>query len=107
MRFLDPGLALALSQWRASADTLERATADNIHFEERVSAERQKAFENGATTPPVDLQKRHADYVSNNVYVDAEVPDTFDTTLRPADMGPIDQTQHIVRIEDLSRVLSQ
>jgi hypothetical protein len=48
MRLIDPRLHAALRAWRASSEPERRAEADNVWFEERVSAARQAAFEDRA-----------------------------------------------------------
>jgi hypothetical protein len=86
---------------------LKRSEADNIWFEQRVSAARQQAFEdeaNGAADAST-LRRAQIDYFRTFVQVDEEVPHTFLTALSPAHLGPIDDTQKIVRIERLERPL--
>jgi hypothetical protein len=53
------------------------------------------------------LRKAHADYWSEFVRVDEETPHTFLAALAPADLGPIDEAQKIVRIESLTRPLAK
>jgi hypothetical protein len=87
-----------------------RSVADNIWFEQRVSAARQAAFEAEAigAAEPTSLRKAHADYWSEFMRVDAgDVPQTFDSALAPADLGAIDEMQKIVRIEGLDRALNK
>jgi hypothetical protein len=104
MHFTDSDLQRALTEWRALTDAKERSAADNIWFEQRVSSERQQAFENGAlgVRDVDDLRKRHVDYWKEYVQVDNDIAHTFDVTLAPVDLGSIDQTQRIIRIEELS-----
>lgn len=107
MRFDDGQLQDALVKWRELVDVKERSAADNIWFEQRVSAARQNIFEqeaNGASNP-VSLRRAHADYWGEFVRVDEDVPHTFEAMLAPADLGPIDEMQKIVRIEGLTRPL--
>jgi hypothetical protein len=107
MHFGNSQLQQALIEWRADTDVMERSTADNFWFEERISEARQKAFEheaNGASDP-VNLRKAHADYWSEFVRVDEDIPHTFAAALAPADLGLIDEMQKIVRIESLMRPL--
>jgi hypothetical protein len=107
MRFSDPRLQNALIQWRQITDVLKRSEADNIWFEQRVSTARQQAFEqdaNGATAA-TELRNAHTDYWKTFVQVDEDVPHTFIAALGPADLGSIDETQKIVRIESLARPL--
>lgn len=109
MRFTDSQLQSALVQWRELREVKERSAADNIWFEQRVSAERQEVFEqeaNGAASP-VELRRAHADYWGEFVRVDEDVPHTFMATLNPASLGSIDEAQAIVRIEALTRPLTQ
>jgi hypothetical protein len=109
MRFSDAKLQAALTSWRDPKDVKERSAADNIWFEQRVSATRQKAFEQEAkgASDSTSLRKAQADYWSEFVRVDEDVPHTFITALGPADLGPIDEMQKIVRIESLTRPLAK
>jgi hypothetical protein len=61
---------------------------------------------NGASDP-TSLRKAQADYWSEFVRVDEDVPHTFDSALSPADLGPIDDMQRIVRIEGIARPLAK
>jgi hypothetical protein len=106
MRFADAKLQDALINWRDLKDVEERSAADNIWFEQRVSTSRQTTFEqevNGASDP-ASLRNAHTDYWSEFVRGDV-VPHTFMAALGPADLGPIDEMQKIVRIESLTRPL--
>lgn len=107
MNFIDPQLESALVGWRQMGDVKERSAADNIHFEQRVSAARQQKFEGEAvgSVNAASLRKAHIDYWKTFVVVDDGIPDTFEATLTPADLGNIDETQKIVRIESLVRPL--
>jgi hypothetical protein len=107
MHFNNTRLQQALVQWRGLLDLTERSAADNIWFEQRVSAARQDAFEqeaNGASDP-LTLRRAHVDYWSEFVRVDEDVPHTFVAALGPADLGPIEEVQKIIRVEDLTRPL--
>jgi hypothetical protein len=109
MRFADPGLQTALSDWRTQVEAKERAAADNLWFEDRVSATRQQSFEAYAAGAGAadELRRRQTDYWEEHVRVDEEIAHTFDVALSPADLAPIDEAQTIVRLEDLTRPLSQ
>ncbi len=109
MRFADPGLQTALTGWRALVEAEERAAADNLWFEDRVSAARQQAFEAYAAgaRDADELKRRQTDYWEEHVRVDEEIAHTFDAALTPTALAPIDQTQLIVRLENLSRPLWQ
>jgi hypothetical protein len=110
MRFNDAQLQDALVKWRALVGVKERSSADNIWFEQRVSAARQTAFEaeTMGAADAASLRRAQADYWSEFVRVDAsDIPHTFEATLAPADLGPIDETQKIVRIEGLARALDK
>jgi len=109
MRFTDPSLQAILSQWRAEPEATERAKADNLWFEERVAMPRQKAFEMACrgVARAAELDRRQVDYFAEFVATDADVPHTFSRALAPADLGPIDTAQTVVRIEDLTRPLRQ
>ena len=75
MRFNDPQLQTALVQWRQTSDVLKRSKADNIWFEQRVSAARQKAFEDEAigASDAASLRNAHTDYWKTFVQVDEDV----------------------------------
>lgn len=110
MRFRDAQLQNSLVSWRALTDVKERSVADNIWFEQRVSVARQAAFETEAigAADAVQLRRAHADYWSEFVRVDVgDIPHTFEATLAPADLGTIDETQKVVRIEGLARPLDK
>lgn len=109
MRFIDPNLQKALVQWRQMSAPEERAAGDNFWFEERVSPTRQQVFEREASgaLDSEGLRKRHADYWGDFVRVDDEIPHTFLADLEPVDLGTIDETQKIVRIEGLTRPLDK
>lgn len=110
MRFNDAQLQNALAAWRALTDVMERSNADNIWFEQRVSAARQATFEaeTSGASDPTALRKAHADYWSEFVRVDTgDIPHTFDAALAPADLGAIDEMQRIIRIEGLDRPLNK
>ena len=110
MRFNDAQMRDALVEWRALHDMKERSAADNIWFEQRVSAARQNAFEREAVgaADPIGLRRAHADYWSEFVRVDEGIiPHTFERTLAPANLDAIDEMQKIVRIEGLTRPLAK
>lgn len=109
MRFNDPNLQKALEQWRQMKTPKERAKADNLWFEQRISTARQKVFENEAkgADDPISLRKSHIDYWEDFVKVDGAAPHTFVAALGPAAYGAIDETQKIVRIEALTRPLNK
>lgn len=110
VHFADTQLQGALVAWRGMADVKERSTADNVWFEQRVSPARQANFEAATigASDPDRLRKAHADYWSEFVRVDTgDIPHTFDEVLAPADLGAIDETQKIVRIESLDRALNK
>jgi hypothetical protein len=110
MQFNDAQLQNALVQWRALTDVRERAQADNLWFEQRLSTARQAAFEAEATgaNDAASLRRAHVDYHKELVVVDVgDIPHTFDLALVPADLGAIDEMQKIVRIESLVRPLEK
>ena len=86
MHFFDPTLQTALEAWRRETGEA-RAEADNIWFEERVSAVRQQIFENTAAgaSDADGLRHRHRDYFGNYVTGDKDIPHTFLPELEPAD----------------------
>ena len=84
--------------------------ADNVSFEERVSAVRLSAFENEAdgARGPVSLADAQVRYVRAFMEVDTGVPHTFAAEFEPAvlsDAG-LDPLQRIVRLELLGRAFS-
>jgi hypothetical protein len=110
MRFVDPTLQTVLTEWRRTNDAVERATGDNLWFEERVGDVRQALFEAEAAgaDDPVGLQSRQSAYYATFVKVDADLwPHTFLADLEPADLGPgpLEPFQPILRLEDLTRPL--
>lgn len=109
MRFEDPRLQGALTEWRKLRDIGDRSTADNFWFEQRVSVLRQKAFEQDkiGAAGQTSLRKAHADYWSEFVRVDDGIPHTFEPSLSPAALGPIDESDRYVRIESLIRPLAK
>ena len=109
MRFVASVLQQCLAAWRQTRDAKERATADNLWFEERVSALRLGAFEERAkgASDPADLQRRQVAYWKESVTVDEETPHTFLRALGPADLGDLHDTQKIVRVENLTRALNK
>jgi hypothetical protein len=110
MHFAKTSLQDVLTEWRRAAEVCSRATGDNICFEERVSSVRQELFETeaaGAVDPPA-LRDRQVDYFETFVKVDAELwPHTFLPDLVPADLGPLEPFQSIVRLEDLTRPICE
>ena len=111
MRFSDTNLLAALDAWRHDPAVPERARADNMEFEEKVSAPRLAAFESlarGVVTTD-DLRRRQTDYYKTFVETGDEVPSTFSSELEPADIGSklIDEYQFILRIENLTRPLNK
>lgn len=110
MRFSNAQLQGALLSWRALTNIEKRSEADNLWFEQRVSAARQAAFEVEATgaNDAVALRKAHTDYHKEFVVVDVgDIPHTFDSAVAPADLGTIDEMQKIIRIESLVRPLDK
>src|SRR4051794_34394212 len=110
MRFLDPTLQTCLEAWRRETGAA-RAKADNIWFEERVSAARQHFFEGAAAgaSDADSLRRQHIDYWNTWVKVSDDIPHTFLTELEPADLGSqlLDEHQSIIRLEALDRPLGK
>jgi hypothetical protein len=88
MRLQDSNPQAALEAWRRETGEA-RAEADNIWFEERVSAARQQAFEDAAAGASAadSLRRRHIDYWETWVKVSEDIPHTFLAHLEPADLG--------------------
>jgi hypothetical protein len=110
MRFSNPALQAALEAWRQDPRVRERANADNIAFDERVSPPRQAAFENRANTVADSeaLRFAHIAYVRDYMEVGDGVPHTFEAGMVPALLSNVglDLYQTIVRLESLSRIFS-
>jgi hypothetical protein len=105
MRFEDVDLQTGLQVWRDTADRWERACADNLWFDERVSSARQEVFEDlvKASDAPGDLPDRQTWYWKRFVRDGDPAPHTFAAELEPARLGPgpLEPFQPIVRLEDL------
>ena len=103
MQFTDPDLQSELQGWRVGSTLDQRAMADNMWFEERVSAARLAHFETivRALSPLAPLANRQNAYWKE--YVKSDQPDTFQTALAPARLVPglLDTTQRIVRLETI------
>ena len=101
MQFSNPRRQSALHAWRGNPAPDQRAKADNIWFEECVSAARWRHFEVIApdTSSPADLAAWQTDYCATNVQTDN--PDTFRDDLDPARLvsGSLDTYQRIARLE--------
>ena len=111
MRLVDPGLQNALHAWRGQSAISERAMADNMWFEERVSPVRQNRFETrirGADKPG-SLYQRHCEYFAECVKISGALPDTFQPDLEPATLTEQqpDEAQPIIRLENLHSALLQ
>ena len=93
----------ALQAWRADNSRCERANADNIWFEERVSPARLRRFEAIApdTPSPASLADWQIDYCTTHVKTDNS--DTFRANLDPARLVPglLDTDQRILRLESV------
>ena len=109
MRFEDARLERAITEWRAAARAATRAMLDNYCFEERASDKRREAFEQYALTAGAleELLRAHSNYWSDFVRVDQDIPHTFASEFKPADLGALDPAQWIVRVESLLRPLNK
>ncbi len=111
MRFADPSLQNDLEAWRRQSDHRERATADNVVFEERVGDSRRVWFENFARDGryPGEVRRSVIQYVRDHMEIQAGVPHTFAANLEPAILSPagLEPTQWIVRLESLKRIFAQ
>jgi len=110
MNFADPRLGALLHAWAASPDFRERAGAHNIVFEERLDQHRLDAFERSLSTPCShhgDLRRKLNEFFETYFRVSApDVPPTFQSQNSGARMGPLSPEQKLVRIEDITGVLS-
>ena len=107
MHFSNMQRESALRDWRADSDPTQRAVADNIWFEERVSNARLRHFEAIApdTPSPTALVAWQTDYCAT--YVQTDNPDTFRADLDPARLvpGSLDTHQRIARLESVPSTL--
>ncbi len=107
MHFSNPRLNSALQAWRAGGDPAERACADNIWFEERVSSARSRHLEAIApdTPSPASLAAWQTDYC--RTHVETNNPDIFRDDLAPARLVPglLDTHQRIARLERVPATL--
>ncbi len=109
MRLSNSKLHEAIAVWRAATDPKTRSELDNVWFDERVNATRQRAFEEeiGRVETWEELRRRHVDYWETFVKVgDGFVPHTFIEDFVARDLSRIDEKQKVVRIESLARPLS-
>ena len=110
MNFTDPELSTLLDAWAASPDLRERAEGHNIVFEERLDQHRLDSFEHSLSTPcsdHVDLKRKLNDFFETYFRVTApNVPPTFQSQNTGASMGPLSPEQKLVRIEDITGVIS-
>ena len=110
MRFDDPALQSALEAWRRDPEIRERACADNMRFEERVSLPRRVAFETevGVVENADQLRRAHILYVRTFMETRGATPHTFGAELGPARLSAagVDPYLKIVRLESLARVFS-
>lgn len=80
---------------------------DNYFFEEQVSSARLSQFEGycGQMNSADELKRRHSDYF-HEYCCEGDFPATFDELLDPPSHAALDETQPIVRVENLDRPLS-
>ncbi len=111
MRFADPPLQNDLEAWRRQSDHRERATADNLWFEERVGDTRRVWFESFARNGlyPGELRRSVIQYVRDHMEIETGVPHTFAGDMEPAVLSPagLEPTQWIVRLESLERIFAK
>ena len=110
MNFTDPELSTLLDAWAASPDLRERAEGHNIAFEERLDQHRMDAFERAVKRPctnHMDLRRQLSDFVTTYMEVATpHIPETFRTSNSGASMGPMSPEQKLVRIENITRHLT-
>jgi hypothetical protein len=111
MQFDDGDLTKALASGFAATDPGIKAKAHNLLLEQGVSNARRVFFETesfgsrGASW--TDLANLQADYVGQYVKTSIEQPHTFQDAMSPNGAGDIDDAQVIVRLESLSRPMSE
>jgi hypothetical protein len=107
MLFSEPQRNSTLNTWRTDGSPCQRASADNMWFEERVSPARWQHFESIAPDmpSPAALAAWQQDYCAT--YVQTDNPDTFRDDLRPARLVPglLDTYQRIARLERVPATL--
>lgn len=107
---IEPKLAELLADMVAGGDATQGAHAHNYLFEERVTEERQRAYEAALELPsvgPEAWRDRHRSYLAQKVFVlRGTVPETFLPANSDALCGGLDTAQWVVRVERLDRVLA-
>jgi hypothetical protein len=107
MQFSNPQRELALHAWRGDPAPHQRASADNVTFEECISPARWQRFEAIApdTPSPAALARWQTDYCAT--YVQTDNPDSFRDDLDPARLvpGSLDTHQRIARLERVPAVV--
>ncbi|MEI8396364.1 MAG: hypothetical protein WCF85_16640 [Rhodospirillaceae bacterium] len=112
MRLTNSNIAGAIQAMRASGDAVQRARAENVLMEERVSPDRQARYETGF--PPAKptsraWSKSHGEYLAGSVFI--EWPETFqalnaDAALPAAVTSGLGAEQYLVRVESLDYALT-
>lgn len=110
MHFTDQQLRTVFETWVTAVDLRERAEAHNIAFEERLDQHRLTKFERSLKTPCTDhiyLRRQLSEFVATFIEVaEPHIPLTFQTQNGGASMGKISPEQKLVRIENITRHLS-
>ena len=104
-----PPLPTLLENLVACGDPLCCAYGHNYLFEECVSTDRQKGYEEILNLSSAELRTwrdRHRDYLFRNVYVSrGRVPETFTALNANAQLRGLDTAQWVVRLERFDEVL--
>lgn len=108
MKFSEPDLANGLIDGLVQGASNLRSQAQNVAWDECVSASRQNFYETegfGARGADwANLARRQSDYVRRFVRT-VGTPHTFDGDFDPVWLGEVDHAQHAVRLESLVRPL--
>jgi hypothetical protein len=100
-------LKSAIAELQEARKAEHRAYAHNFHFEERLAAGRREKYEEALALRGSSLKalnKAHGAFISKKINVTglSDISDPFDAVNQDATIPPLQQTQRLVRIEDLS-----
>jgi hypothetical protein len=100
-------LTSAIAELQEAQKAEHRAYAHNFHFEERLTAGRREKYEEALALRGSSLKvlnKAHVDFISKHINVAAlsDISDPFDHVNQDATIAPLQPTQRLARIEDLS-----
>ncbi|MFD1626518.1 hypothetical protein [Azospirillum griseum] len=100
-------LPSAINDYRSRGVTSFHARADNVAFEEILSAERVAGYVAHPSVTP-DWAEHHSGYVGARINRSGRaVPETFEAINGPAHLNRLDENQFIVRVEAVDWVLKE